>query len=116
MTEFRARVMADGRIAFPGVVSYKLVDGPDEGTEVLCPPNVHTHPDPSSATPPPLDSMAAAKARADWDGKPRSSYSYVVLVQDMEAFEALRGQGLLVHKSHTGVNFHYIDKRIAPRG
>ena len=114
MVEFRGTLSDDGRIAYPEVVTYKLVAGPEKGTELWCPPTVLTHPDPASAEPPPLSSAAAAKERADWEGKPRATYGYVEIIHDAVAYQVLRAEGLLHHRSHTGVEHRVVDNRNAP--
>ena len=114
MVNFRGTVSDRGRIAYPDVVTYKLIAGPDKGEVVWCPPNVHTHPDPASAEPPPLSSAAAAKERASWNGQPRASFSYVEIIHDSVAYLLLKAEGLLQHKSHTGIDYQMVDNRRAP--
>ena len=112
--KLRIRVMADGRIGFPGAVAYQLTDGPNKGERLLCPPTIESHPDPASATPPPLSSAAAARERAKWRGGARASFSYVLVVLDPDLFWELRARGLLHDPRHTGASGEAIDNRVAP--
>ena len=114
MTRLCVRVMADGRIGFPGAIAYELTAGPDKGKRLLCPPTVESHPDPGSATPPPLSSAAAARERAKWDGRPRASFPYVLVVLDPDLHWQIRACGLLYDPRHTGATGETIDNRVAP--
>lgn len=114
MTRLRFRVMADGRIGFPGAIAYELTAGPEKGKLLLCPPTVESHPDPDSATPQPLSSAAAARERAKWDGRPRASFPYVMVVLDPDLYRQIRAQGLLYDPRHIGAVGGVIDNRVAP--
>ena len=106
--------MADGRIGFPGAIAYELTDGPNKGERLLCPPTIESHPDPASATSPPLASAAAARERAKRQGQPRASFSYVLVVLEPELFWQIRATGLLYDPRHTGARGQVIDNRAVP--
>lgn len=97
--KLKLRRQADGRIGFPGVVAYVLAAGPNEGLELLCPPSVEEHEDPS---------------RRD-KGFSRSTYPYRLLVKDVQEYERIRGLGYLYAPEHLGGGT-VIDNRVAPKG
>ena len=110
----RAVTYRDGRIGFPAVVEYELTGGPEIGTRLPVPPSPATHPDPESATPPPLSSREAAKTRAEWDGLPRSSLPYLMIVHDQDRYDELVRRGFIYGPQHCGPSSLF-DNRPAPQ-
>lgn len=97
----------DGRKGWPDVVEYELTDGPDKGKRLPVPPSIASHPDPSTATPPPASSAEAAKMRAEWfrrqaagQNMARAGYAFRAIVHDLEAYERLVQTGVLNGPPH----------------
>lgn len=93
----RTQQIADGRIGFPDVVMYEMIDGPFAGVKMPCPPMIDEH------------------HNADRKEGMPGTYAYVARVLDREVHEILRGAGILYHPRHTGAVPNVVDNRAAPQ-
>lgn len=95
MTKPRFRMLADGRIGFPGVLEYVLLAGPRAGTALLAPPT-----------------FAEDTDFGYRSGKP--TYPFKTRVLDQAAFEQLQHHGWIYDTRHTGQKGEMVDNRQAP--
>ena len=88
---------ADGRVGFPDVVEYELVEGEGKGLRLICPPTLDDHPDLFRK-----------------EGQP-GTVGYETRVHDLATYEILKSSGILYHPRHTGSVSETVDNRSAPR-
>lgn len=96
----RMRVHGNGRISFPGVVSYRIA-GDKNAPPLPYPPTCASHP----APPQPVALSGAAVARAIAEGRIKpipSSVPYRIEVHDLAEYERLAGTRWLYDARHTG--------------
>ena len=98
----RLVVTTDGRVGVPDIVQYRIERGRHAGRLLSVPPTVASHPDPASATRPPIGSPAGAKAWAEWRPRPRYSLPYVLVIHDWPAYRELSAMGFLAAPEHRG--------------
>ena len=115
MTKPRIRVTTDGRIGWPDVVQYELMDGPDKGKRLTCRPLVETHLDPLSELKPSAGTYLMSGGAGGWAGRQRRGYPYRIVVHDRAAYERLRQTGEINDPRHTGAG-RAVDNRSAPGG
>lgn len=112
MTKPRIRICTDGRIGWPDVVQYEILEGPKKGRLLTCPPTVATDPDPKSRLAPTPADMRDGRV-AGWEGRQDRSYPYRIVVHDRVAYDRLRLRGDLASRRHTGGG-QVVDNRAAP--
>lgn len=103
----RAVVHADGRVGYPDVLQYRLVEGPEAGALVDVPPTFATHPHP--------DPVALARALGHGMPMIRPSCDYVEVIHDRAAYDELAARGFWNAPWHTGPCGVVADSRPAPQ-
>lgn len=113
MTKPRVRICTDGRIGWPEIVQYEMLDGPKAGRRQTCPPMVETDLDPLSTIQPGAGTYLMSGGAGGWAGRQRRSYPFRVVVHDRAAYDALWRSGAINNRRHTGAR-RAQDNRAAP--
>jgi hypothetical protein len=92
---------ADGRIGWPDVVQYEMLDGPDKGRLRTCKPMVESDLDPRSTRTPTASERCSGRFRG-WEGLQRRGYPYRTVVHDEAAYDDLVATGAIYDPRHTG--------------
>ena len=80
-----------GRIGWPDVVQYRIVDGPHAGTVLNYPPLASQYPAPRRIDP-----------HTGRDTTPPGTAAFRILIRDHDAYEDLARTGLLYSDEHNG--------------
>ncbi len=111
-TKPRAVSYHDGRIGFPGIVEYELIEGPGAGTRVPVPPNHATHPHPTP------DRIMIRKPGFPrpveiWPPLTRPGCAYLTVIHDPDAYEELKARGFWLSPEHAGRTIVIDNRRTA---
>jgi len=83
-------VMDGGRLCWPAIVQYRIVEGPDAGTFLNWPPTPQTHPLPREL----FQKLQQSYVMA--------SCAYVIVVHNQAIYDQLSARGWMADRRHTG--------------
>ena len=95
----------DGRIGYPDIVVYEILEGPAKGVILPVPPKFDTHPKPE------------IKIKYAMMIKPenrQTSCAYKTIVKNQKLYDEMFAQGFWFSPTHIGKRKPFIDYRKAP--
>lgn len=98
----------NGRIGYPDVVVYELLEGPDKGKQLPVPPSFSTHPKPKTKL------KYGRSIQLKDVAKLKATCAFKIVVKNQKAYEEMYAQGAFWHPDHVGKYEPMIDERSAP--